>query len=160
MALPTARVSRCVPPMPGNDAELDLRLAELGVVGGDDEVALHRHLAAAAEREARDRRDHRLARARDAILVAGEVAEIDVDVGLARHLLDVGAGGERLLRAGDEDAADVDVGLERVDRGVQFVDQRGVERVERLRPVEADDADPALGLDQDVLVAHWNFHPY
>ena len=44
-----------------NDAELDLGLAELGVVGGDDEVALHRELAAAAERKARDRRDHRLA---------------------------------------------------------------------------------------------------
>ena len=48
----------------GDDAELDLRLAELGVVGGDDEVALHRELAAAAERKAGDRRDHRLARAR------------------------------------------------------------------------------------------------
>ena len=58
-----------------DDAELDLRLAELGVVGGDDDVALHRELAAAAERKARDRRDHRLARARDAVLVAGEVAD-------------------------------------------------------------------------------------
>ena len=45
----------------GDDAELDLGLAELGAVGGDDEVAHHRQLAAAAEREAGDRGDHRLA---------------------------------------------------------------------------------------------------
>ena len=46
----------------GADAELDLGLAELGGVGGEDEVAHHRHLAAAAERIAGDRRDDRLAR--------------------------------------------------------------------------------------------------
>ncbi len=45
----------------GHDAERDLGLAELGLVGGDDEVAHHRELAAAAEREARHRGDDRLA---------------------------------------------------------------------------------------------------
>ena len=138
----------------GNDAELDLGLAELRVVGGDDDVAHHRELAAAAEREARDRRDHRLAHPRDAIPVRREVALEDVDVGLVRHLLDVGAGRERLLGAGDDHAADLLVGLERVDRGGQFGVELGVERVERLRPVEADDADPALGFDDDGFVAH------
>ncbi len=59
------------------------------------------NLAAAAEREARHRRDYRLAHARDTILVAGEVAEVDVGVGFARHLLDVGPGGKCLLRSGD-----------------------------------------------------------
>ena len=44
-----------------HDAELDLGLAELRRVGGEDEVAHHGELAAAAEREARHRRDHRLA---------------------------------------------------------------------------------------------------
>ena len=48
-----------------HDAELDLGLAELGGVGGDDDVAHHRQLAAAAERKARDRGDDRLAQARD-----------------------------------------------------------------------------------------------
>ena len=42
-----------------HDAELDLRLAELGGVGGDDEVAHHGQFAAAAEREAGDRGDDR-----------------------------------------------------------------------------------------------------
>ena len=41
-----------------------------------------------------------------------------------------------------------------VDRGVELGDQRGVERVQRLRPVEADDADAAFGFDDDGFGAH------
>ena len=39
--------------------------------------------------------------------VRREILLVHVHVALARHLLDVGAGGERLLRAGDDHAADV-----------------------------------------------------
>ena len=138
----------------GDDAELDLGLAEFGVVGGDDDVALHGELAAAAEREARDRRHDRLARARGAVPGAGEIAEIGLDEGLVGHLLDVGAGGEGLLVAGDQQAADVLVGLVGVDGLGELGLERDVERVELLRTVEPDDADAAFGLDDDVLVAH------
>ena len=41
----------------GRDAELDLGLAEFRVVRGEDEVAHHRELAAAAQRIAGDRGD-------------------------------------------------------------------------------------------------------
>ena len=122
----------------GNDAELDFRLAEFGAVGGEDEVAHHRQFAAAAEREARDRGDDRLAQPRDAFPARDEVLEIGVHIGLLAHLLDVGAGGEGLVRAGDDQRADVGVLLEGAERGVEFVDQRLVERVERLRPIEPD----------------------
>ena len=44
----------------GNDAEVDLGLAELRRVGGDADRARHRQLAAAAERVAVDRGDDRL----------------------------------------------------------------------------------------------------
>jgi hypothetical protein len=58
---------------PGNDAELDLGLAELGRIGGDDEVGHHRQLAPAAKRIAVDRRDPRLAhRPHDMALPAGK----------------------------------------------------------------------------------------
>ncbi len=103
----------------GNDAELDFRLAEFGVVGGDDEIALHGKLAAAAERKAGDRGNDRLARLRDAVPGRREIAEEDVGEFLVRHLLDVGAGRKRLLRAGDDHAADIAVGLERIDRRAQ-----------------------------------------
>ena len=56
----------------GHRAEIDLGLAEAGILGGDDDVAHHRHLAAAAEREAADRRDDRLAALRDALPAAGD----------------------------------------------------------------------------------------
>ena len=113
---------------------------------------MHGELAAAAERKARDRGDHRLARVRGRVPVGREVAHERVDVGLVRHLLDVGAGGERLLRAGDQDAADAVVGIEGGDRLRQLGISARVERIERLRPVEPDDADAALGFDDDGFV--------
>ena len=48
--------------------------------------------------------------------VADEVAHEHVDDGLVRHLLDVGAGREGLLGAGEQHAADAVVGVERRDR--------------------------------------------
>ena len=89
----------------GDDAEQDLRLAEHGPLAGDAVVAGERQLAAAAERvpghggdhHARDRR-HRVERAvdggRDRPRLVG-----------AAELGDVGAGGEDLLAAGDDNGA-------------------------------------------------------
>ena len=51
----------------GNEPEVDLRLAELRRVGRDPQRARHRQLAAAAEREAVDRGDRRLAEVLDEI---------------------------------------------------------------------------------------------
>ena len=65
--LPTKRVKPLRAAGARHDAELDFRLAELGGVGGDDEVAHHRELAAAAQRKARHRGDHRLAAAATAV---------------------------------------------------------------------------------------------
>src|SRR6058998_1234023 len=56
----------------GQGAELDFRLAELRRFGGEDEVAHHRQLAAAAEGDARHRSDHRLAEGFQAFPVAGD----------------------------------------------------------------------------------------
>ena len=115
---------------------------------------MHGELAAAAEREAGYRRHYRLAGARCAVPGTGEIAEIDLDEGLVGHLLDVSAGGEGLVVAGEQHAADAVVGLKGVDRLDQLADERAVERIELLRTVEPDDADPAFGLDDDVLIAH------
>ena len=154
LALPTARVSRWVPPMPGMTPSLISGWPNLALSAAMIDVALHGELAAAAERKAGDRRDDRLARARGASQWAGEIAEIGFDEGLVRHLLDVGAGGEGLLAAGDQQAADRVVGLEGVDRLAELDHERPIERIERLRPVEPDDADAAFGFDDDVWVAH------
>src|SRR5262249_9777790 len=59
-----------------------------------------------------------------------------------------------LVRTGDEDAADVGVGVERLDRAEELVPQGGVERIERLRPVETHDADAPAPFDYDGLRSH------
>src|SRR5207245_11126613 len=58
---------------------------------------------------------------------------------------DIGPGGEGLLRAGEQDAADAFVGVEIRDGAGKLRVEGRVERVERLRPVEADQSDPAAG---------------
>src|SRR5581483_10038699 len=135
-----------------HDAERDLGLAEHGGVGGEDDVASHGKLAAAAERIACDRSDDRLAAVRDAVERREEVAAIGLDEGLFVHLLDVDAGGERLLVAGDDDAADAGIRLEAVERAVDLADQLGVEGVHGFWPVESDHSDLAFGRGDDRLV--------
>ena len=130
----------------GNGAERDLGLAELRGVGGDDDVAHHGELAAAAERIAADRGNGRLAAARDAVAAdGGEVRREHVDEALRLHLLDVGAGGKGLFAAGHDDAADRVVRLEVVDGGGDLAEDAERQRIEHLRPVQRDDADRAFG---------------
>ena len=139
----------------GDDAELDLGLAEFGGVGGEDEIAHHREFAAAAEREARHRGDDRLAQPRDVLPARDEVLEEDIGEALVLHLLDVGAGGEGLLRAGQHDRADRPRSPSNASSAAlsSSISAR-VERVERLRPIEPDQPDPAMRLDEDVGVCH------
>src|SRR5579871_5350217 len=99
----------------GKRAEGDLGLAELGILGGQHDIAHHGDLASPAERIACHRRDGGLAALGEALPILGdEVGEIDVGEIPVLHLLYVGAGGKRLLAAGadikemkDRDFADV-----------------------------------------------------
>src|SRR5690606_12465157 len=59
-----------------------------------------------------------------------------------------------LLRAGDDHGTDAVVGLEVVQCGGDLVHHLVVERVERLRAVEGDEADTAAFLGDDHLEAH------
>ena len=140
-----------------NQSEVDLRLAELRGVGGDTHRARHRQLAAATEREAIDRGDHRLTQTFDPIeqrlamprvLAAG-------DWRLHRKFVDVGAGHERLLAGTSQN--------DRPHRGVvacgrdlliQFGQRRGVQRVQHFRPVDRDRQHAAVALDEQVFVGH------
>src|SRR5207248_8977208 len=88
-------------------AERDLRLTEPRGIGGNDDVAHHRDLAPAAERKPGYRRNHRFAALPYPLPPAGdEVLAIDLGIALRHHLLDIGAGGERLLVPGQDDGPD------------------------------------------------------
>ena len=64
--------------------------------------------------------------------------------------LDVGAGREHLVGAGDHDAADLGIGVEALQRRRQLLHQLRRERVSRLGPVEPAERDVPVdrGLDQ------------
>src|SRR4051794_2713837 len=133
-------------------AERDFGLAEFRGVGGNDDVAHHGEFAAAAERIAADGRDGGFAASGDAAAAnRGEIAGEHVDEAFRLHLLDVGAGGECLFAAGEQDAADLVVGLEIVDGRRDLGKHAERQRVEHFRPVQRDDADCALALDNDVF---------
>jgi hypothetical protein len=102
------------------------------------------------------RGSHGLADAADGFPVAGDVvALVDVGEAVAGHGADVGAGGKRLLAAGDDDAADRFVGVEGLERRAQFVHQLVVQGVELLRTIELHDADLArFRAHFDVGVGH------
>ena len=112
-ALPIARVRRCVPPAPGHDAELDLGLAELGVLAGDDHVARHRQLAAAAERKAADRGDERRPDRLDPVPRRERVVDEQLIRCLAASsLMSAPAANARVAGAGDDDRPAGVVGVE------------------------------------------------
>ena len=152
--LPTKRVRRCVPPAPGMTPSLISGWPNLAVSA----AMMKSHIIASSQpppsakpaTAAMIGLRQRVMRSQ----VPMKSLDVGLHVGLGLHLLDVGAGGEGLLRAGQHDAADGAVGLPAVERLVQLGDQRGIERVQRLRPVERDEADPAARLDDDVLVGH------
>ncbi len=139
----------------GHDAEIDFRLSELGGIGRDDEIAEHGEFAASAERPSRDRGDHRLAHGSDAVVGFGEEVRLEhVHVGLRRHLLDVGARREGAVGSGQHDASHGVVAVPCLERSDQFLQELAIQRIERFRPVQRDDADRTVGCHEDVLVGH------
>ena len=135
-----------------HDAELDFRLAELRRVGGEDEVAHHGQLAASAEGEAGDRGDDRLAHRGQPLPPGEAVIGIHLAVGPVLHLLDVGAGGERLRRAGDDKAAYGRIGIRRGHRVKQLGGELPVDRVQCRGAVQGKQPHRAARLDQQCLI--------
>jgi len=56
--------------------------------------------------------------------------------GQRRHFFDVGTGGEGTLGAGQDYGADGGGGLEGAEGGVEFIDERGAERVKGFGAVD------------------------
>ena len=143
----------------GHHADGDLGLAELGVVRGDDHVAHHRHLAAAAQGHASHRSDHRLAHTAHGLPVAADVfAAVGVAEVVVLHRRDVRAGSEGFLAAGEHDATDAGVGVESQQRLAEFVHQLVIQSVHLLGPVQTDQAGLQGAIadlfGQDAFVGH------
>ena len=141
-------MSRCVPPAPGQHAEVDLGLPELRRLRRDDQVAEHRELAAAAEAEAGDRGDDRRAQVADLVPLVDAPVLVERDRRSGGELGDVGAGRERALAAAEHDRADLRVGVELLQRTDDRAHQLARERVQLLRTVHQHDADAPVALDE------------
>ena len=147
----------------GQQAELDLGLAELDlrVVDDDPAVTGERDLQAAAQRGAvdggHDRLAERLEPAQQRLVLAHPAGELVG--GLGRDLLEVvevAAGEEGLLRAGQDDAGDrVLLGLQALDGLPHRRAEVGVHRVGGLvRVVEDEVDDPVAGVFPADGVGH------
>ena len=100
-----------------HESELHLGLTELRGLRRDANVARHRELAAAAEREAIHGGDHRLGRRLEATkhVLAALRERLRRDRAVLLELGDVGAGDEGAAGAGEDDAANARVAAQRVD---------------------------------------------
>ena len=89
----------------GDDPEQDLRLAQLGSLRGNPQVARQRQLAPTAQGEPGDGRDHAPGDRRHGVERPPEAATHRPGLGRATELGDVGAGGEDAVAPGDDDGS-------------------------------------------------------
>src|SRR5712691_8571002 len=170
----TIRGTRWVPPAPGNSPTLTSG-NETGfrILGGDAVVARQRQFERAAEREAVDRGSPRLAAGLDgaehqrglAALVEQHLVGRDFALGLEQFGISavqafehgqIGAGGERLLARGDDDALDGSVGGSLLHDLFQFGHRGFVEHVHRTPgnvPRHQRNA-VGVGLNLEILEGH------
>ena len=143
---------------------LYLGLAEPGRLRGDDEVARHRELAAAAQAETGNGSDEGSAHATD------RVPALDAAILVQRHrsprsqLGDVRAGRERALVPANDDAANRLVLVELLQSYDELLHQRTGERIQLLRTVEQHDRDRGGPLYEDerlrnAFTASWASSP-
>src|ERR1051326_2842951 len=131
----------------GNNAELDLRLAELGIFAGQAHGAGHGNFTSAAEGKAIDAGDYRLAEVLNQ--VERGLALVRVCLGfyriVLRELVDVGAGDERLLaRTGENDDTNLLILFQFAKHLPQLLHGGHVEGVQHLGPVNSNVGDGVL----------------
>ncbi len=141
----------------GDEAELDLRLAEARGFAGKAHVAGERELATAAKREAVDKRD-------DGFAAGLDLAKDGLSperLRLARggvgggELVDVGAGGKGLFaRPGEQDDAHAGVFGKSLEGVLKLIEDLRVEGVQDLGAIECDECDVVFDVAEQGLVGH------
>ena len=155
--MPTSRGSRCVPPYPGTQAELHLRLAEPRAFARNAQGAGHRELTATAERKSLDRGNHRLAAgldpAKDALPSPCQLLALRCRE--RRQLADVGACGEGLLACpGQDDGPHRSLAGKRCKGVIELREERAIQRIHHLGAVERDNCVCVASFQQQVFVDH------
>jgi hypothetical protein len=126
------------------DPELDLRLAEPGILAGDPQVTGHRELAASAKGKAVHRCDNRLTTALEPAedVLSSDGPRAASDCSLVGQLVDIGSSHEGLgTRAGDDHPSHRGVGLDSGDRVPQLRDYDCIQGVQLVWPVDGNPGD-------------------
>ena len=134
--------------------------AEAGILAADAHIERRRQYRRSAIGKAVDHADRRLGAGGD-LVAAAAAASFQflrrVSPVILALLVDIAARRKRLLTgAGDDDAADCVVMVEFLDCLAQFARQFAVHRVELVGPVQRNDTDTVLTIDQDMLVSHFS----
>ena len=142
-------------------ADADFRHGKRETIAGNTMRAMHRHADAAAHRNAVDQRDVGLAvildRGIERIFVAPELQRFIVAARLAEIVkrANVAAGGKGTLACGgDHHPRDRGVVGPAIELRAQRQHHGVRDGIERLRPIERDDAGGAAPLEQNVHLAH------
>ena len=144
--------------------EVNLRLAEHRVVGGDGQVAEHRELAAPAQAVALHRRDHRLAQrpgrhqaphadAQSLVVLQGVMPPRHL-AGVVAVRTDVESDAKAPSFRPQHDDARVGRLIGLAQHPLHLQPELHAERVELGRAVQRDDADLAVGLVKHLLFGH------
>ena len=129
----------------GHETTACLREPERGRPRGDDRIARERDFQATAERDALHRRDDRgvALAADDAVLAAAFGAQIGT-------LGDIGAGAEDARGAGENTDPQVRIILEPVERGIDALRGRAVDRIAFGLALDADHQDVTAAFLDDA----------
>src|SRR4029450_187015 len=117
----------------------------------------HRELTPPAEAVASYGRHDRRSHLADRVPLVDPPAEVEVEMGGIRELLDVGSGGERLLVPREDDAADRLILVEILERANELAHELVRECIQLLGAVQAHDRDRLLPLDEDRHFFSRNF---
>ena len=89
--------------------------------------------------------------------VAGRTKQvflIGIDKAFVGHFLHIGPGGKGLVGPGQHHAAHLVIGIGGLHRIGQFGKQFGIQRVHRVRPVEANQRHMVLDVDDQRFIGH------
>ena len=136
----------------GDGTELDLRLAELGVGTGVDDITAHRQFATSSKSKAVDSSDDRLLDLTDIIPSVELLDDLHVIGRHGRHFGNISSSGKSLRAARNNDRTDLNILLEDLQGLVEFIDEGVIKRVELLGAVEGNQANLSTLLSNDVLI--------
>lgn len=137
-----------------NGEKSDLRMEEFRIDERDDEIENNGELEEEEKRIERKRRDNRIEDKIKIMKVGENVMKIGIEEIDRMNLIDVGKGGERILREGKKKGEEIEIRVEGGKRIGKIIKKGEIERVERMRKVEKDEKKDVKSIKDDCLIGN------